>query len=313
MKSPVLFLVFNRPDTTLKVFESIRLAKPPKLYIAADGPRDGRIAEVKICQEVREIVKNVDWDCEVHTLFRDKNLGCKRGVYEGIDWFFQNEEEGIILEDDVVPHTDFFVFCDFVLNKYRFDERIMMATGTNYLSNSEYKQPYFFSEHFTIWGWATWRRSWSLYDPDMSMWEHKKNQDDLCYKFQNSYIWKHFKNTFDSLKTDYIDTWDIQWVFTCLFNSGLCVTPRVNLITNIGVNGVHSDSVTDSHFLEQSSLNFDFKTDINPNVHVSSEYDNALHMLKTRPALRRKKIINILKKIKLYNLFKRIKNSIIKI
>ena len=309
MKSPVLFLVFNRPETTLKVFESIRLAKPPKLYIAADGPREGRMAEFAICNEVREITtKNIDWVCEVHTLFRDKNLGCKRGVYEGIDWFFENEEEGIILEDDVVPHPDFYVFCDFVLNKYRFDERVMMATGTNYLSNSENQQPYFFSEHYTIWGWATWKRSWSLYDPEMSLWTQKKTQADVCYKFQNGYIWKHFKNTFDSLKLDYIDTWDIQWVFTCLFNSGLCVTPRVNLVTNIGVNGVHSESITDSHFLEHFSLNFDFNTDFNPNVHVSSEYDEALHRLKTRPALRRKSIINFLKKINLYKLFKKIKN-----
>ena len=119
MNTPILFLVFNRPDTTKRVFEKIREALPPKLYVAADGPRDEREGEADKCEQVRHIATNVDWDCEVKTLFRDKNFGCKHAVSGAIDWFFDNEEMGVILEDDVLPNNFFFRFCEELLHKYK--------------------------------------------------------------------------------------------------------------------------------------------------------------------------------------------------
>ena len=133
LKSPVLFLVFNRPDTTRRVLEAIRQAQPSQLFIAADGPREGKSGEAEKCADVRRIVnEGIDWDCEVKTLFRDKNLGCKVAVSRAIDWFFEHVEEGIILEDDCLPHPTFFRFCEELLNKYRDDERIGQISGDNF-------------------------------------------------------------------------------------------------------------------------------------------------------------------------------------
>ncbi len=169
MRSPVLFLVFNRPDSTRKVFDAIRSARPPKLYITADGPRPDRPAEAKLCSEVRAIASAVDWPCEVKTLFRESNLGCKAGVSSGITWFFSHEDEGIILEDDVLPVPTFFNFCDEMLERYRDDARVSMISGCNLISNHfSPKQSYFFSRYNLIWGWATWRRAWQHYDVAMT-------------------------------------------------------------------------------------------------------------------------------------------------
>jgi hypothetical protein len=300
MKKAILFIVFNRPDTTAKVFEAIRASKPPRLYIAADGPRLNRLDDVAKCEEVRDIVSDIDWACEVKTLYQDQNLGCKLGVSSGIDWFFKQEEEGIILEDDVVPSSDFFIFCESMLEKYRFDERVMMITGTNYLGNSKLKDAYFFSKHFSIWGWATWRRAWALYDLEMKAWENQKVKDNINYEFNSGYIAKHFSTIFDSLKNSYVDTWDIQWVFACICNSGLCVTPRVNLITNIGVEGVHSSGLTDSHFLKTESLNLKNDKILNKPVIADAFYDSRVHKLKNLPALSRRLIIEKLKKLHIY-------------
>ena len=130
-KTAVLFLVFNRPDTTIKVFEKIREAKPSRLYVAADGPREGYSDEKKKVMKVRKIATNVDWPCEVKTLFRDKNLGCKKGVGTAIKWFFEHEEQGIILEDDCLPDPSFFRFCEELLEEYRHNTKIMLVSGQN--------------------------------------------------------------------------------------------------------------------------------------------------------------------------------------
>ena len=155
MHSPVLFLVFNRPETTRQVFEAIRTAKPPRLYIAADGPRLEREGERASCEEVRKIALEVDWECDVNTLFRVENLGCKRGPSEGISWFFEHEDEGIILEDDCLPDQSFFSFCEELLERYRNDTRIMAISGNNFQhgrKRTEYS--YYFSRYFHGWGWT---------------------------------------------------------------------------------------------------------------------------------------------------------------
>ena len=161
MKKAVLFLVFNRPRYTRQVFECIRNAKPERLYVAADGPRSDRAEEESLCEEVRSIATNVDWPCNLKVLFQDTNLGCRLGVSNGINWFFEHEEEGIIIQDDILPSPGFFVFCETMLELYRNDERIMMITGTNYHPVAGDKD-FFFSQYFSIWGWATWRRAWKL-------------------------------------------------------------------------------------------------------------------------------------------------------
>ena len=310
LNTPVLFLVFNRLDTTKQVFDAIKQAKPTRLYIAADGARVNKEGESAQVQAVRDyVMANVDWDCEVKTLFRDKNLGCKCAVSGAITWFFEHEEQGIILEDDVVPHEDFFVFTQDMLEKYKNDTRVMMITGTNYLGNSKLESPYFFSEHITIWGWATWRRSWSLYDVEMKEWDSLEAKNYFKSKYSSTYIWKHFKYTFDALNGDYMDTWDIQFVFSCLYNHGLCITPRVNLISNVGVEGTHGNGLTDSHFIKTESIGLDY-INCHPSVKINYNYDNALHQLKNKKAVRYKQFVFLLKKIRVFNFLKKIKTKI---
>ena len=167
----VLFLVFNRPETTKQVFEAIRQAKPPRLYVAADGAREGKPGESERVEQVRQIATEVDWPCEVKTLFRDKNLGCKQAVSSAIDWFFDNEEQGIILEDDCLPHPDFFTFCETLLKRYATDERVWVITGDNFQDGQKRGDgSYYFSRYNHVWGWASWRRAWSKRDMSIKFW-----------------------------------------------------------------------------------------------------------------------------------------------
>ena len=236
-------LIYNRPDTTQKVFDAIKKAKPKQLFIEADGQREDKEGEKEKCEQARKIIEQVDWDCEVKTLFREKNLGCKIAVSSAIDWFFENVEEGIILEDDCLPDQSFFQFCKIMLEKYRNDTRIMMISGTNYLFNKvTISESYFFSKIYAIWGWATWRRSWMKYDIDMNNWPEFRNNKQLTWIFNDKEIIEYYTSMFQATYSKRINTWDIQWVYSCIFNNGLALAPRKNLISNIGNTGTHTDS-----------------------------------------------------------------------
>jgi hypothetical protein len=236
MRSPILFLVFNRPELTAQVFEAIRQARPPRLYVAADGPRPDRPGEKHRTEEVRKIATSVDWPCKVRTLFREQNLGCKMAVSGGITWFFEHESEGVILEDDVLPDPSFFPFCDELLERYRNDPKIMMISGSYFHGrHAGSATSYFFSRHTHIWGWATWRRAWKHYDPDMSQWPTLRETDFLrraCDGDQDCAA--HWGRIFDATYNCRIDTWDYQWMFTSFRQSGLSVLPTKNLTKNIG-------------------------------------------------------------------------------
>ena len=160
MTPAVLFIIFNRPETTQRVFDAIRLAKPTRLYIAADGPRENKTGEKELCEQARKIAQNVDWDCEVKTLFQKENLGCGKAVSHAISWFFENEDMGIILEDDCLPHQSFFKYCEELLEKYKNNDRIGIISGNNFQKKRKIGSfSYYFSDIVNIWGWATWARS----------------------------------------------------------------------------------------------------------------------------------------------------------
>lgn len=247
LSCPVLFLVFNRPDTTQKVFEAIRQARPSRLYIAADGPRSERLGEAEKVQAVRDYVMNhIDWPCEVKTLFRDSNLGCRLAVSTAIDWFFENEPEGIILEDDTLPDATFFRFAEELLSRYREDERVMIISG-DYFHGSAYQptHSYFFSRHIHIWGWASWRRAWRHYDHDMAQWPTLRNTDWLLTVGDgNQDFQRYWTRIFDVAYAGEIDSWGYRWVFSCWAQSGLGILPNCNLVTNIGFgeNATHTTS-----------------------------------------------------------------------
>ncbi len=244
-KTPILFLIFNRPDTTQKVFDQIKRIKPKKLFIAADGPRDNVLDDYEKCMFSRRIIDQIDWECEVKTLFREKNLGCGMAISSAISWFFDNVEEGIILEDDCVPDMTFFYFCQILLEKYRFEKRVMMITGTSYFFNKVKKDyDYFFSKYYAIWGWATWKRVWKKYDFELNDWKQSKYQrmKELKQIFRKASIVEYWKGNFDAIVNKRIDAWGLQWCYTCIFNNGFSITPLYNLISNIGKVGVHTKS-----------------------------------------------------------------------
>jgi hypothetical protein len=235
LNTPVLFLVFNRLDTTKQVFEAIRQAKPPRLYVAADGARVNKEGEAEKVQAVRDtIMQNIDWECEVKTLFREQNLGCKYAVSGAITWFFENEEQGIILEDDCLPSQSFFWYCEDLLERYKDDQTVYVISGdgraTNYI---ELDSAYDFCKYPMIWGWASWRRVWQKYDVEMINYSYKN--DEFINSISNNYTTRFFwKRKFDSMYDKKIDTWDYQFSFLLLSNQAKCILPKVNLITNIG-------------------------------------------------------------------------------
>ena len=232
LKTPVLFLIFKRIDTTKQVFEQIRKAKPPELYIAADGPRENIEGEVEKCKAVREYVLNsIDWDCKVKTLFREKNLGCGKAVSQAITWFFEQEEKGIILEDDILPSLSFFLFCEELLEKYKNDIRIWHIGGCNFQDGIiRGDGDYYFSALNHIWGWASWADRWKHYDFELN----NIDDDRFIENYWKGFVLKYWKKIFWKMKNKEIDTWDYQWTFTIWFNNGLVILPNVNMITNIG-------------------------------------------------------------------------------
>lgn len=250
LQTPVLFLIFNRPETTKLVFEQIKLVKPAFLYIASDGPRIGNENEKKIVAETRLwVTENINWDCKVTTLFRKENLGCAKAVASAISWFFDNEEMGIILEDDCLPDESFFGYCEELLIKYQFDTRIMHITGSNLLSNCkrELDYSYYFSKYANVWGWASWKRAWAKYDLDIKKFQEIREKKYLkdYFSYYPAYVsrLKWYSEVLNIQNDERnFDTWDYQWCFTCSSNSGLSIVPRKNLIKNIGfgINATHT-------------------------------------------------------------------------
>src|SRR5688572_25173576 len=173
--SPVALFVFTRPALAARVFEAIRKAKPPQLFLIADGPRDP--ADAPKCAASRALAQQVDWDCEVHTNFSDINLGCGHRIASGLDWVFSQTGEAIIFEDDCVPADSFFHYCDDLLERYRDDRRVMHIAGSSFLPrNCRCKYSYYFSKYASGLGWASWKRAWDHYNFAMPSWPEFKRE-----------------------------------------------------------------------------------------------------------------------------------------
>jgi len=237
MISPILFIVFNRPEVTRRSFEVIRKAKPPRLYISSDGPRQDRPKELDLCQSVRKIVQDVDWPCQVFTLFREFNLGPKIAPSEAISWFFANEKEGVILEDDVEALPCFFEYCDEMLARYRDNSKVGLISGGNLISNhtKNLTQSYFFSRYASIWGWASWARVWNHYDVSMERLTDWKDNGGLKRLSRGNFMIQKFWNSkLEDTKSGKISTWDYQFNFMLWLHNMAAVIPRNNLTLNIG-------------------------------------------------------------------------------
>jgi hypothetical protein len=233
--TPILLLVFNRPGFTQQVFQAVRAQRPSRLFVAADGPRPDHQEDVEKCRLTREVLKQIDWPCELQTCYRDRNLGCGRGPAEAITWFFSQVEQGIILEDDCLPHPGFFSFCGELLPRYKEDEKIAIISGTNPLQKWKFKHSYFFSAWGSTWGWASWRRAWNLFDYSMAAWQSTAAKESVKNFLKNHEFYQHFQHEFDAyLNYEKNDVWDFQWLFSRLAHSACAIVPSVNMISNIG-------------------------------------------------------------------------------
>ena len=233
-RAPVLFLVFNRPDVTERVFDAIRAVRPPRLYVAADGPRPGHDGEAERVAQTRAIATAVDWPCEVKTLFRDENLGCKMAVSGAITWFFEQEDRGIILEDDCLPHPSFFDYCEWCLEEFKDNAEVWHINGNNFAANSSlYNGNIDFVSLPQVWGWASWADRWERYQPN-PFYISDKSTSRKTRRWRISRIARLNKLAhLDALKRG-LDTWDYQWQITVLNANGLAVSNRSNLISNLG-------------------------------------------------------------------------------
>jgi hypothetical protein len=245
LNTPVAFLIFNRPETTARVFDEIRKSKPKKLFVVADGPRESKAGEKEKCLEARAIIERVDWDCDIKKNYSDVNLGCKHRISSGISWVFENTEEAIFLEDDCLPHQSFFRYCQELLEYYRNDERVMMISGNNFQNKKVTDCSYYFSAYSHIWGWASWKRAWNYYDLSMKDWPGLKSEDFLLKILNNKKAVKYWEIIMQETYDGEINTWDYQWLYSCWKKNGLTVIPEVNLVSNIGF-GANASHTTGS-------------------------------------------------------------------
>ena len=307
-ETPVLFLIFNRPDTTARVFAQIKKVQPKFLYIAADGPRNEKQEESELCAEVRDIVlSNIDWDCELKMLFRKTNLGCGKAVSEAITWFFENVEQGIIIEDDCLPEISFFYYCEELLNRYKYDEKIISIGGTNLGYDISETHSYDYSRILNVWGWATWRRSAILIDYNMNQWKGMKfkqlfllfrTKNNVGFDFNWSSYWQYY---FDLTCSGKIDTWDYHWIFTQIYYNKISIFPSKNLVKNIGF----TDKATHTKYpdhpiakMEMYPMEFPLKI---PAKMVVNEYYEEEYLKKIWFENKREPLINIIKTKLLYN------------
>jgi hypothetical protein len=249
MRTPVALLIFNRPETTARVFEEVRRVRPEMLLVVADGPRPGIEGEAERCEQARAVTEAIDWPCDVSREYADTNLGCKRRMSSGVSWVFERAEEAILLEDDCVPHPSFFPYCEELLDRYRGDDRVMHISGDNLGFGRRGNASYFFSRYPHVWGWASWRRAWRHYDPDLIDWSSSPDRDRFLSTFSDPAERRFWERAWDGSASGEIDTWDYQWAFACIANAGLAIDPNVNLVSNVGFAEGSTHTQTDTENL----------------------------------------------------------------
>jgi hypothetical protein len=288
---PILLCVFNRPDLTKLAIDNLRTVKPNALYVSADGPRLGNISDATNCQQVRELVELIDWPCQVKTRYLESNVGCGQAVSEAIRWFFENEEEGIILEDDTLPVPYFFTFAQEMLEKFRNNDRVFMISGTNLYPQRTKDMNYLFTRSPSAWGWATWRRAWKLYDFHLAAWKDPSSRNTVRGQIDGFVSRSYLSSCFDDVVNSKVDTWDYQWIFAGIVNSAVGVTSGQNLVTNTGIQGTHSTTKSKSHLLVTSDqFRMDLTRHSPTRIKASKKYDYSLTAGRLLPIVARRKL-----------------------
>jgi hypothetical protein len=247
---PILLLAWRRPSTLRQVIDAIRPSAPQLLFVACDGPNPKRIGEAEKVSATRQVIEQeIDWPCKIKRFYSDENQGCRLGVSSAITWFFENVEEGIILEDDCVPHPDFLSYCSMLLNHYRDDSRVWCISGSNF-QNGQWRGngSYYLSRYNHCWGWATWRRCWQHYDSTLAQWPSFNHSGLIESIFEDPVEIQYWRKCWERLfLRGEPDTWDYQWTFTMLVNGGLTILPNRNLINNVGFDSDATHTFVRSH------------------------------------------------------------------
>ncbi len=258
LRTPIVLLCFNRPAKTQAVMQTIRAARPRRLYVVADGARADVAGEAENCAAVRRIATDVDWPCEVLTDFAPQNLGCYRRVSSGLSWAFDQSEELIVLEDDCLADSDFFAFCGELLERYRNDERIFAISGDNFQKAPPRTQDsYYFSRIFHCWGWASWRRSWRSVDMEMTQWPQLRNAGWLEDALADRDLADYFTRAFDDTYHGRNSSWAYRASFSSLVQGRINILPNVNLVRNIGLGDDATHTVGQGH-MERAAGKLDF-------------------------------------------------------
>jgi hypothetical protein len=281
LKTPIVLFVFNRPSFAQLLFSTISIIKPKILYIFADGPRLNNKEDLILCEETRKVFDYINWPCRVEKFYSKSNIGCRESIPRGLNHVFSSEEECIILEDDCIPEISFFQFCENLLEKYRYETKIMTIGGHRSDGPNEFDSfSYFFSKYPSIWGWATWKNRWQKYDLMMSEWLQLRNTSWLSNILSSSEEVSYWHIFFDKMLRG-LDTWDYALFFSCWLNQGLSIRPKVNMISNIGfrVDATHTKSPEHLNIFPKSTdiyfpLVHPIKIEIDPEAEKRIEWVN---------------------------------------
>lgn len=273
LKTPVVFIIFNRPELAARVLSEIAKARPPQLLVISDGPRRNVCGEADRVAQSRALIENINWPCKILKNYSNHNMGCRARVSSGLTWVFQQVSEAIVLEDDCLPDITFFRFCQELLEKYRHDQRVGMISGDNFQFNFTINDDsYYFSNLNHIWGWATWADRWQNdYDVDLKQWPRVRDENRVRDWFSTQQEREAFAFNLDRTYTLKIDTWDYQWNFGSRLNGRLSIMPNVNLVSNIGfgMEATHTKEHNEFSNLPRAQMFFPLK---HPTALFASEY-----------------------------------------
>jgi hypothetical protein len=235
LATPVVLVIFNRPEETSMVLESIRAARPRSLFVISDGPRPHVSDDATKVLACRELISSIDWPCDVELNYSEENMGCRARIVSGLSWVFTKADRAIILEDDCLPSEDFFEFCESLLTKFENNYSVGSISGWNsFPDQNEDTSDYYFSIYPRPWGWATWRRTWEIYEEsicDDGQFLASKEFSGKTNSMASRRFWQMLS---EQIARKSLDTWDVQLLFSFWRNNLVSVVPRLNLVRNIG-------------------------------------------------------------------------------